>query len=230
MSDKSFPSDATAATFLLTVRGTVAAASPEDVRGIHNRTAGDPDGVAAARSLGDLSHNVYRNCSDDHADELLFIDYWNSLSGMATFFADPRVQAGGSLLFAQRENPVWAQAEDFGTYHLAVPSGRSPSGIGLLRAEVTSLEKAAVAFRAYASATINRSRLAGMVSHSLWVRVPDPGAEQPAEITAVDVWLDPDDMARYYDHAHGFEHLGPVFAGAPDTSIWRPPAGDWVEW
>ena len=28
----------------------------------------------------------------------------------------------------------------------------------------------------------------------------------------------------------GFDHLGPVFAGAPDTSVWRSAPGEWVEW
>ena len=81
-----YPSDASAATFLLTVRGTFAASSVEEARGIHNMTAGNPAGVEAARSLGDLSHNVYIGMGEDHNRELLFIDYWNSLTGLGQFF------------------------------------------------------------------------------------------------------------------------------------------------
>jgi hypothetical protein len=226
----SYPSDAGAATFLLTVRGTMAAGSPDEAREIHNKTAGNPQGVEAAKSLGDLSHNVYLGLGDDHARDLLFIDYWNSASGLGQFFSDPHVQAGGAALFAERVNPLWAPAEDFGTFHLAVPSGRSAAGVGLLRCEVTSLDKAAAAFREYAAATINRARLHGIVSHSLWVRVPDPGTPATAEVIGVDMWLDADEMAAYYDQAIAFDRLGPVFAGTPDTSTWRAAPGEWVEW
>jgi hypothetical protein len=45
--------------YLLTIRGTLAPTSLEAARQVHNQTAGAPDGVAAARSLGDLSHMVY---------------------------------------------------------------------------------------------------------------------------------------------------------------------------
>jgi hypothetical protein len=125
---------------------------------------------------------------------------------------------------------VWAPADNFGSFHLPVPSGRTPAGVGLLQAQVTSLDQAAGAFRGYGKATINRARLHGLVSHSLWTRMPDPGAPAEPEVIGVDVWLDADEMSRYYDLSIGFEHLGPVFAGKPDTSIWRSAPGDWVEW
>jgi hypothetical protein len=232
MSDEtlSYPDDASAATFLLTVRGKMAAASLEEGRDVHNATAGAPPSVAAARALGDLSHNVYVGYGDDEKSELLFIDYWNSLSGLGRFFSDPQVQAGAKTLFANRDNPLWAPADDFGSFHLAAPGGRTPTGIGMLRAQVTSLDKAAAAFRAYASATINQARRHGLVSHSLWIRMPEPGAPAEPEIIGVDVWLDADEMARYYDLMLGFEHLGPAFAGRPDSSIWRTAPGEWTEW
>ncbi len=28
-------------------------------------------------------------------------------------------------------------------------------------------------------------------------------------------------MNEYYELSLGFEHFGPVFAGAPDTSVWQ---------
>src|SRR5258705_4821856 len=99
----SYPSDASAATFLLTVRGTMAPGTLEEARELHNRTAGAPPGVAAARSLGDLSHNVYAGMADEHRGELLFIDFWNSLSGLCRFFVNPQVQAGGDIVFGSRE-------------------------------------------------------------------------------------------------------------------------------
>ncbi len=232
MSDQAvtYPSDASATTFLLTVRGTIAAPSLPEAREIHNATAGAAEGVAAARSLGDLSHNVYVGHGAAQPGELLFIDYWNSLSGLGQFFSNPQVQAGAGMLFRSRENPVWEQTEDFGNYHLATPSGRGPAGVGIITVEVTSLDKAASAFRTYADATINQARMHGMVSHSLWTRVAGPGAESAPEIIGVDMWLDADEMARYYDMSLGFEHLGPIFAGTPDTSVWQSAPDSWVEW
>ena len=38
--------------YLLTIRGTLSPDTLEAARNIHNMTAGDPDGVAAAKSLG----------------------------------------------------------------------------------------------------------------------------------------------------------------------------------
>jgi hypothetical protein len=225
-----YPGDVSASTFLLTVRGTMAAESVEEARAVHNRTVGDPGSVAAARSLGDLSHNVYVGYGTDPRRELLFIDYWNSLSGLAQFFANPQVQAGGEMLFTAREYPLWAQVDGFGSYHLALPSGRSPRGVGLLRAPVTSPEKSGAAFQSYASATINQARRHGMVSHTVWTRLPDPGTPAAPEVMGVDMWLDADAMAEYYELSLGFEHLGSVFAGEPDTSTWQTAPRDWVEW
>jgi len=45
--------------FLLTIRGTLAPATLEAARKVHNQTAGAPANVAAAQSLGDVSHMVY---------------------------------------------------------------------------------------------------------------------------------------------------------------------------
>ena len=86
---------------------------------------------------------------------------------------------------------------------------------------MNSLEAAAPAFTAYAATTINTARSYGIVSHSTWARVPNPGEQASNEIIGVDMWMDADRMNEYYDLSLGFEHFGPVFAGAP---------GEWVEW
>lgn len=224
------PADAGAATYLLTVRGTTAPATTEEARTLHNATAGNPAGVEAARSLGDLSHQVFTPCGSTQAGQLLFIDFWNSLSGMGQFFGDPQVLAGAGQLFTSRDTPLWSEASGFGGFHLTVPSGKQVTGVGLLRASVTSLEKAADAFSAYAATTINRSRRHGIVSHSVWARVPAPGEQPALEVLGVDMWMDADQMNGYYDLGIGFDHLGPVFAGPPDTSIWQSAPGDWTEW
>jgi hypothetical protein len=224
-----YPSDAGADVYLLTIRGATVSASLAQTRAVHNATAGAAAGVAAARSLGDLSHNVYAGHGADHAEEVLFIDFWNSLSGLGRFFADAQVQAGGDALFAKRDASVWAAATGFGSYHLHTPSGRAAVGLGVLRARVGSIEQAASAFRRYAGATVNRARRSGIVSHSLWTRVPESGST-PTEVIGIDLWQDPDDMLGYYDLSLGFEHLGPVMTGPPDTSTWHAAPGDWTEW
>jgi hypothetical protein len=225
-----YPADAAAATYLLTVRGNAAPPTTEDTRQLHNATAGHPAGVEAARSLGDLSHQVFTGYGDGQAGQVLFIDFWNSLSGLGQFFGDPQVQAGADQLFSSRDTPVWSAASGFGAFHLTVPSGKQVAGVGLLRASVSSLEKAADAFTGYAAVTINTSRRHGIVSHSVWTRVPGPGEQPALEVLGVDLWMDPAEMNSYYDLGLGFDQLGPVFAGAPDTSVWQSAPGDWTEW
>ena len=79
--------------FLLTVRGPLAAKDIEAGRVAHNQAAGTDEGVALARSFGDLSHAVYVPAGPDaQSNKLLFIDYWNSIDGLLTFFSDKQVQ------------------------------------------------------------------------------------------------------------------------------------------
>jgi len=224
-----YPADAGAATFLLTVRGKPAAAAIAESRAIHNATAGAPQSAAAARSLGDLSHNVYTSV-DDSLGEILFIDLWNSMSGLGQFFANPQVQDAAAKLFAGRDASVWSATDGFGSFPLAVPAGRAVTGVGILRATVTSIDAAAGAFRSYASTTINQARARGIVSHTNWVPVPNPGEQQVSEVIGIDLWLDADEMGAYYALGLGFDHLAPVFAGPPDTSTWKSAPGDWAEW
>jgi hypothetical protein len=230
VSDITYPSDAGATTFLLTVRGTVNTPTAAESRELHNQTAGAPEGVAAARALGDLSHNVYTGAGDGGPAELLFIDYWNSPTGLGQFFSDEQVQAGAARLFAEREGILWGPTSGFGDFHLALPSGASIAGVGLLRVGVGSLEAAAPAFNGYAVATINTARRSGLVSHATWMRLPNPGEELAPEVISVDYWTDVERMNAYYELGLGFEHLGPAFAGEQQSSVWRAAEGDWTEW
>jgi hypothetical protein len=224
-----YPADAGPGTFLLTVRGKPVASSAEASREVHNATAGAPQSVAGARSLGDLSHNVFVPLGEGE-DELLFIDYWNSPSGLGMFFSNPQVQAAAAQLFAERDGVVWAPAPGFGSWSLPVPFDRNPSGVGLLRVAVNSIETAASGFSAYSTATVNTARSHGLVSHSTWMRVPGPGEDPVAEVIGVDIWSAAAKMDAYYALGIGFEHLGPNFAGAPASSTWRAAPGNWVEW
>ena len=50
MTDATYPADAGAATYLLTVRGTTVPSTLDATRDIHNSTAGAPQSAAGARS------------------------------------------------------------------------------------------------------------------------------------------------------------------------------------
>jgi hypothetical protein len=225
----SYPADAGATALMLTVRGRTTQSSVEDSRRMHNATAGAPPSVAAAQSLGDLSHNVYVSRGEG-SGEVLFIDFWNSQSGLGGFFSNPQVQASADQLFASRDAAVWAPAPEFGEVALTVPAGRSVVGVGLLRATATSLEKAASAFSAYLAATVNLARRHGLVAHRVLTRVPNPGEQPSLEFIGVDLWMDLAEMDRYYELGAGYDLLGPAMAGQPDTSIWESAPGNWTEW
>jgi hypothetical protein len=213
--------------YLLTVRGTASTADPEAARKLHNDTAGTDAGVDAARALGDLSHNVFVPL-EGGGSELLFVDTWNSLSGMEAFFADPHVQAGAAELFTSRDAVAWIPSE-FVEFHLPVPSDRSPVALGLLRATVASMDAARAAFREVAAANLNKARLHGQISHQTFQRAT-PEGPSATELLGVDLWFDLDGMARYYADPHTYDALGGVFTGPPETSVWAPAPGSWREW
>src|ERR1700722_19335672 len=94
---------------LLTVRGAYIPDTLEAMRVLHNSTAGSEQGIAAARSLGDLSHNVYaphdKQAASD-ANEILFLDWWDSPKGIRDFFSNEQVQQQGARLFSSRDASV----------------------------------------------------------------------------------------------------------------------------
>lgn len=228
MSKQNYPADAGAETYLLTVLGTPNTPKPAAARDLHNQTAGNPDGVAAAKSLGDLSHNVFLPLGDGDK-RLLFIDTWNSPTGLGQFFSDEQVQKGAGALFADREAVLWMPAAGFGGFSLPVPSGKTVGAIGIMRAPVSSYEAAKDAFHADSAEKANASRQLGLIAHLLFVPVP-MGPETPAvEVLGVDYWLDEKGMNDWYASA-SYDNLGPAFTGAPATSTWAPAGSDWVEW
>ena len=228
MTGITYPADAGPDLYLLTVLGTPTTGSGAASRDLHNATAGDPGGVAAAKSFGDLSHNVFLPAAEGD-DRLLFVDNWNSPPGLGTFFADEQVQQGAGALWADREAVLWMPGPGFGSYRLPVPSGRTVAAIGLMRAPVVSTKKAAPAFHADSTAKINASRQFGLVAHELWVPAPMPGSDPAVEVLGVDYWLDVDQMNEWYASAE-YADLGPAFTGAPVTSTWMSAGSEWVEW
>src|SRR6266481_131086 len=187
--------------YLLTIRGTLAPPSLEAARPVHNQTAGAPEGVAAAKSLGDLSHMVYVPVNKELA-ELFIMDLWTSPSGLNQFFSDPQVQHGAGLIFTQRDPVVWEPAEGFFTYHIPAPTGHNDRFFGLIRGPV--------------------------VSRELYFRLAQPGMPESLELFAVDGWSDLEGMNRYYDDPDFGQALGGLFTTQPATLLLKHPVGDWV--
>ena len=106
--------------YLLAIRGNLAAKTLEASRSVHNQTAGHPANVAAAKSLGDLSHMVYVPLQSSPDNEFLILDVWNSMDGLNQFFANPTVQEQAGQIFTRRDPVVWAPAGDFTSYHLSL--------------------------------------------------------------------------------------------------------------
>jgi len=214
----------------LTVRGTLVPKSPEAACTVHNETAGSPDGIAAARALGDLSHKVYAPVPGLGAQEgeLLFFDWWTSAEGIGTFFSDPRVHGMASKLFSEREGVVWMPARGAFGFDLPAPASRSERYVGIVRGAVERPEDAIDVFRGVLAGLLSDARRRGQLSHQLFVKVPLPGAPAGLEVLGVDLWCDPAGMKEHYASLEGYQK---AFRGAPQTSVWQAASGGvWSEW
>jgi len=216
---------------LLTVRGTLIPTVRDEARQLHNQTAGSPEGVAAARSLGDLSHNVFTPLpgAPGAADnELLFLDVWKNAEGVGTFFSDAQVQQGASMLFSDREAVLWMPADGAFSFELAAPMHLTGRYLGVARGPISDPQAAVGAFRATLEPTLSDARRLGQLSHQLYVRLPMPDQDAPAEVIGLDLWADANGMGEYYESLSGFEA---AFSGEPQTSVWeQATGGTWTEW
>ena len=219
--------------FLLAIRGTLKPKTLEDARSTHNMTAGNPDGVAAARALGDLSHNVFVTLGDTKgtAGELLILDLWNNLEGFNKFFSDKQVQEGGAMIFAEVEDrELWSLAQDFRSFVLPTPGGKSDRCVGLIRGTVRSRDAAKAVFDQIVKDTINAARMEGQVSHEIFFRITPPGRPATLDLLGVDVWMDAEGMGRFYSNPQHMAPLRDVFTRPPAASTWKRPSGQWIEW
>jgi hypothetical protein len=222
--------------FLLTIRGTLAPATLEEARKVHNMTAGNPEGVAAAKSLGDVSHMVYIPVDHDGHDkskgagEFLIMDQWTSIEGLNTFFADKHVQEGGAMIFTERDPVVWTAAQGFTSYHIPAPSGMNDRFITTARATVQSLEEACVLHNKAVAKTISKARKAGNLSHESYFRLAAPGSPEALEWLGVDVWMRPDEMMSLYEDPEFLEGFNHMFTEEANVGVWTHPEGDWIEW
>jgi hypothetical protein len=216
--------------YLFTMFGT-RAHTLEAMRPIHNRVAGAPEDVAAAKALSDLSHMVYTTV-DEQSDAFVIMDLWTDLGGFNQFFTEPerqKKQAAGGL-FAQQEPVLWEPAAGFFTYHLPAPTGRTDRFFGLLRGSVKSREQARTVVDQVRRADLHKARTAGHLSHEMYFRLAQPGAPESLEVLAVDGWFDREGMLRYYEELDAGSALEGLFTAPPSTWLLQHPAGDWVEW
>jgi hypothetical protein len=148
---------------------------------MHNAfvTEGSQPGIEIARSLGDLSHNVYTpaegagSLSDAKPGELLFIDYWADPNGMETFFSNRFAQEAGNRLYSSREESEWTPAPAAFTFQVPAPAGAPARFIGMMRAPVRSPDDAIVVLGKLVSMNLGAARRRGQLSHALFMRLAD---------------------------------------------------------
>jgi hypothetical protein len=243
-------------TFVLhTTRGTLNPKTLEEARTLHNSfvTEGPQPGIEIARSLGDISHNLYtpaeglRSLSGAKPGELLFIDYWADLGGMETFFSNPFAQEAGDRLFSSREESEWMPARDAFTFHVPATAGTPARFVGMLRAPVRTASDAIAAIGKLVSTNLGASRRLGQLSHSLFVRHAAVIEARPAsngrrsagvsvaaptesvEILAVDFWSTLEGLKEHYSDATVTRGLDEVLAGPRISSVWESVSG-FSEW
>ncbi len=218
---------------LLTVMGKVIPTSIEATCELHNQTAGNPDGVAAAKYLGDMSHLTFMptDAATNFKGDLMFMDIWNSVEGMQQFFSDKQVQAGAGMMFSSREAIVWSKLDNFLHFNFPAPFGKNTRVIGMVRGTVKSFEEAEAFHNAAIEATVKAGRANGIISHEFYVRMAAPGSAEALEVLGVDVWMDGEGMMKHYMSPE-FQNSGlyKMFADKPSSSTWVHPKGEWVEW
>lgn len=216
---------------LLTVRGKTIPTENDAARNLHNQTAGSADGVAAARALGDLSHNVFTplpGAPGAFENELLFLDVWKDAEGLGTFFSDEQVQQGASMLFSEREAAIWMPAEGAFGFELPAPMHLTGRYLGIARGTIDDPQHAIDIFRDTHESTLSDARRLGQLSHQLFIRVPMPGQPAQAEAIGLDLWANASGMGEYYASLSGFEA---AFSGESQTSVWeQATGGTWTEW
>ncbi len=218
---------------LLTVTGKVIPPTIESTCKLHNETAGNPNGVATAKSLGDISHMTYMplDAATDFKGDLLFMDIWDSVEGLNRFFSDDQVQAGAKMMFTSREAIVWTKLKGFLNFQFPSPSGKNTRIVGLVQGTVKSIEEAEAIHNTAIGGQVKAARAAGIVSHEFHVRMAAPGSPEALEVLGVDVWMDSESMMKHYMSSE-FQNSGlyKMFSAKPSSSTWIHPRGEWVEW
>jgi len=218
---------------LLTVTGKVKPTSVEATCELHNMTAGNPQGVAAAKALGDMSHMTYMpfDPSGAFSGDLLFLDIWNNLEGLNQFFGDHQVQAGAEMMFASREGVVWSKLENYLHFNFPAPTGHNDRIVGMIRGTVKSIEEAEDIHNAAMEKRVAPARIDGLLSHEFYVRLAAPGSPEALEVLGLDIWSSAEGMGKHY-MGPDYQNSGAdkIFNAKPVSSVWAHPKGNWVEW
>jgi hypothetical protein len=218
---------------LLTVMGKVKPTSVEATCELHNQTAGHPEGVAAAKYLGDMSHMTYMPLDTDSSfkGDLLFLDIWNSVEGMQQFFSDPQVQGGAEMMFSSREAAVWSKLESFLNFQFPAPTGNNQRIVGLIRGTIKSVEEAEAIHNTVIAEHVKAARANGLMSHDFYIRMATPGSPEALEVIGIDIWMNAEGMMKHYMSPE-FQQSGlyNMFSGKPSSSTWVHPKGEWVQW
>lgn len=235
-------------------RGVLALTLP-DARARHNAFTGEgpQPGREIARSLGDLSHNIYTPAEGVEGalaapvGELLFVDYWSDPDGMEDFFADAIAQQAGDTLFSSREEAEWAFARNGFTFCVPAPYGLPAGYLAMMRAPVCSGDETGAALGKVVSAALSTARRRGQISHTLFVRDADLATRRssanarraggqavaefaaPVEILALDWWSTLDGLQEHYGDPTTMDALQQSLDGPVETTVWQQGAG-FTEW
>lgn len=224
----------TGSSVLLTVRGKYIPGSLDGARTLHNDTAGSAEGIAAARSFGDLSHKVYAPVVGEQSGakegELLFLDVWDNPKGIMDFFSNAHVQGQAAKMFSARDVALWMPARGSFSYALHAPAGKNDRFVGMIRAPIASPEAAVEIFRGVDEKAQRTARRRGILSHEIFIKMNAPGDASPLELLGVDVWYDAKGMGEHYSDPAEMIGLRNAFTGAPAVSVWTQAPGHWSEW
>jgi hypothetical protein len=162
--------------------------------------------------------------------ELLFIDWWDSPHGIASFFSNEQVQMQGAKLFKEREATIWLPTRASSSYDLPAPKAITDRYVGIVRGPVKSADHALGVFAGVDVKAQRDARRRGLVSHGLFTKLKRPEDSSVDELLGVDLWCNFAGMTEHYgDHTH-MSGLGDAFAARPQTSVWEQPHGHWSEW
>jgi hypothetical protein len=237
---------------LHTTRGPMEPSTLDGARALHNAFVGEgpQPGIEIARSLGDVSHQVYRaadgasGVSDAEAGELLFVDFWTAAEGMEAFFANPFAGEAGDRLYSARAESEWHPAPGAVSLQFPAATGAPARFVVLVRAPVHSAGAAVASLDKAVVAGLGAARRRGQLSHQVFVRDPAELGARPAsnarhgaapratpsvEVLAMSTWPTLDGLLEHHRDPATAAGLEQAVAGPVAISVWEQ-AGGFVEW
>ncbi len=225
------PDLAPATVFTVFIRGTL----KNDLatsKGIHDAIAGA--GKAKAILLGDRGHYVFLDVAPPPdggpppaPTQLLAIDLWGSLDGLAQFESDPNVQQGFAMLFAAPpEVTVTAHPDGWTEWGTLDPLGQGmPLYLFSVRGALAAatVEQSRTYHDQLAGGTMAMAMQAGDVAHQ--VRLANPDMKQ---FQAVDLWKSLAGAQAVYGDPKFQAAFGQLFSGPPTVEPYS--ATDWAQW